>query len=164
MHLGFRLSSVGRQTKCFPSDPNKLNLISSLKWTLDQFSSAHTTCSSAKVSLAFWFSLLMRGLVTAECVFRLLLNTPKQILTLFNTELASNSSCSAEPIPHWEPLHYPVFSCICLTWTTSLFGGLEWISVIVKLQITDLEWPTSLAVDKRVIPLAFISTTYCCWV
>ncbi len=53
--------------KMFPSDPNKLNLLSSPKWTIDQFSALHTTCSSAK--LIFWFFLLMRGLVTAEWAF-----------------------------------------------------------------------------------------------
>lgn len=53
----------------FLSDPNKLNLLSSLKWNWDQFSSVHTTCSSAKLSWAFWFYLLMRGLVTAEWAF-----------------------------------------------------------------------------------------------
>ncbi len=68
-HLGFSLSSVWHWTKCFPSDPNKLNLLSSLKWTLVQFCSVDTTCSSTKVSLAFWFFLLMRGFVTAECTF-----------------------------------------------------------------------------------------------
>ncbi len=44
----------------FPSDLNKLNLLSSPKWTIDQFSALHTTRSSAKV---------MRGLVTAEWAF-----------------------------------------------------------------------------------------------
>ncbi len=33
-----------------------------------------------------------------------------------------------------ESLHYPLFSCICLTWMTSLFEGLEWIGVIANLQ------------------------------
>ncbi len=46
----------------------------------------------------------------------------RQILTLFSAELESNSSCSVEPIGHWDSLHYPVLSCICLLWTTSLFG------------------------------------------
>ncbi len=65
---------------------------------------------------------------------RCLLNRPRQILTLFNTELASNSSCSVEPIPHWKSLHYPVFSCIYLMRMISLFGDLEWICVILNLQ------------------------------
>lgn len=47
----------------------KLNLLSSLKWNLDKFSSTHTTFSSAKVSLAFAFFLLMRGLVTEKWAF-----------------------------------------------------------------------------------------------
>ncbi len=73
--LGFSYSSVWRQTRCFLSDPNKLNLLSSLKWTLAQFSSVHTTCSSAKVSLTFWFFLLMRGL---QCVLSVWLPCPVQ--------------------------------------------------------------------------------------
>ncbi len=125
--LGFSLSSVWHRTQCFPKDPNKWNLLSSLHWALGQFSSVHTTCSSAKVSLVFWVFLLMRGFVTAECAS--LKHAERQILTLFSAELASNSSCSVEPIPHRESLHYPGLSCICLKWTTSLFGGLDWIHV-----------------------------------
>ncbi len=71
-HSGFSLFSVWCWTICFPSDPNNLNLLSSLKWTLAQFSSLHTTCSSAKVSIAFWFFLLIWGLATAECAFSLI--------------------------------------------------------------------------------------------
>ncbi len=54
--------------QCFQSNPNKCTLLSTLKWTLEQFS-LHTICSSAKVSLAFWLFLLMRGLVITESAF-----------------------------------------------------------------------------------------------
>ncbi len=133
MHLGFSFYPVWCRKKCCPSDPNKLNLLSSLKWTLDKFSSLHTTCSSAKVSLAF-DSLCWREAWSLQSGLLVQILMPRQILKLFSTELASNSSCSAEPIAHWVFQHYPVFSCICLMWTTSHFGGLEWISVTVNLQ------------------------------
>ena len=35
-HLGLSLSPVTRRTYCLPSDPTKLNLLSSLKCTLSQ--------------------------------------------------------------------------------------------------------------------------------
>ncbi len=58
----------------------------------------------------------------------------RQILTPFSSELVSNSSCSVEPIAHWDSPYYPVLSCLCLSWMTSIFGGLEWVSHIVKMQ------------------------------
>ncbi len=93
----------------------------------------------SKVSLAFWFFLLMRGLVTAEWAFSP--NSLKrwdtvcrgQSLTMFIAQLASNSSCSVEPIAQLVSSHYPVLLCICLSWTTSLFADLEWVSDIVKM-------------------------------
>ncbi len=53
----------------------------------------------------------------------------RQSLNLFRAEMSSNSSCSVEPI---SPLRFSS-SCIFLTWTISLFGGL-WIIVILNLQ------------------------------
>lgn len=42
-HFGFLLLSLIWRWTCLPSDPNKLNMLSSLKWTLNQFSSLQTT-------------------------------------------------------------------------------------------------------------------------
>lgn len=51
-YFEFSLSPVPCQTQCYIVMTIKL---SSLKCTLDQFCSGHTTCSSAKTSLAFFF-------------------------------------------------------------------------------------------------------------
>ena len=45
-----------------PSDPNKLNLNSSLKWTIFHCSSVQTICSVAKSRGTFWFSFEIKGL------------------------------------------------------------------------------------------------------
>ncbi len=119
--------------KCFPSDPNKLILLSSLKWTLEQFSSLLTTHSSAKVRLAF---LLMRGLVNAESTF-----SPTSL---------KHAETDPYPVHRWtgkqsqlqfwtnSPLTVSTFSCFllhlsCVSYQS--FGG-TWISVIVKMQST----------------------------
>ncbi len=69
----------------------------------------------------------MIGLVTVECAF-----SPNSLKHAEADPYPVQRS--VEPIPRWESLHYPVFSSVCLTRTTSLLGGLEWISVFVKLQ------------------------------
>ncbi len=89
-----------------------------------------------------------------------------QILTLFRIDLASNSSCSVEPIP------YSLKSlCIILCFRVFVLHGwpafLRDLNELVSLQTcniqdtTDLEWPTSLAIAESVIPLAFIWITTC---
>ena len=45
-----------------PSDPNKLNLDSSLKPTISHFSSVHRICSVAKSKRTFWFFFEIEGL------------------------------------------------------------------------------------------------------
>ncbi len=81
----------------------------------------------------------------------------RQILTLFITELTSNSSCSVEPIPDWESLNCAVFSLICLSRWPALLGNLnEWTWNI--WEITDLEWQTSIYLNI----LKYITNLYFC--
>ncbi len=122
----------------FPIGYKYITLLSSLKWTLDQCFSLHATCSSAKGSLAFWFFLLMRGLVTAEWAFSP--NSLKRWDTVCRdrslpcSSLNCNSSCSVDPIAQLVSSPYTVLFCNCLSWTDSLFADLKWINDIVKMQ------------------------------
>ncbi len=97
LHLS--LTALRTQTLCFPSDPNKWTMLSSLKWTLDQFASGLLILSADESEWAL--SPTSRD------------NMPRKILTLFSAELTSNSSCNVEPTTHWDSLYYLVFLCIC---------------------------------------------------
>ena len=61
-HWGDKRSSFLRLTNHLPSDPNKLNLDSSLKWTIFHCSSIHTICSVVKWRRNFWFFFEIKGL------------------------------------------------------------------------------------------------------
>lgn len=68
-NLDFNQSSVKHLTYCLPSEPTKLNMLSSLKWTFDQFLSLpQFTWASANESLSDLF-LLMVSYVAGEQVF-----------------------------------------------------------------------------------------------
>ena len=54
-HWGDKRSLFERLKNLLPSDPNKLNLDSSLKWTIFYCSSVHMICSVAKSRRTFWF-------------------------------------------------------------------------------------------------------------
>ncbi len=142
--LHHSLTSLHTWCSVFPQFDNKhnvshqtqINSTCSHHWSKLCTSSPLSTQHAAQVSLAFWFFLLMRGLMRGLSI-QIHLNIKTlyaKTLTLFRTEQASNSSCSVEPVPHWDCLHYPVLSCIRLLWTAGLLEGLEWISDIVKMQ------------------------------
>lgn len=107
--------------------PNTLNLLSLLKWTLDQFF-FNTTCSLAKISLASFK-----------------LSSDKSLQT-YNFSLNS-LTCRAL---NWDSAHYPYSHAHLFLKKTSL----EFVSDIVKmhfLEATDLEWQISFASVERVI-------------
>ena len=54
-HWGDKRSPFSHLTNLLPSEPNNLNLDSSLKWTIFHCSSVHRICSVAKSRRAFWF-------------------------------------------------------------------------------------------------------------
>ena len=60
-HWGDKRSPFLRLTNFLPSDPNKLNLDSSLKWTIFHCSSVHKICSVAKSRRTFWFFFEIEG-------------------------------------------------------------------------------------------------------
>ena len=61
-HLkGDKSSPFLRLTNYLPPDPNKLNLDSSLKWTIFHCSSVHTICSVVKSRWTFWFFFKIKG-------------------------------------------------------------------------------------------------------
>ena len=62
MHWRDKRSPFLHLTNLLPSDPNKLNLDSSLKWTIFYCSSVHRICSAAKSSRTFWFFFEIKGL------------------------------------------------------------------------------------------------------
>ena len=62
MHWKAKRSPFLRLTNLFPSDPNKLNLDSSLKWIIFHCSSVHRICSVAKSRRTFWFFFEIQGL------------------------------------------------------------------------------------------------------
>ena len=61
-HWGDKRSPFLRLTDLLPSDLNKLNLDSSLKWTIFHCSSVHRRCSVAKSRRTFWFFFKIKGL------------------------------------------------------------------------------------------------------
>ena len=61
-HWGEKRFPALRFTNHLPSDPNKLNLDSSLKWTIFHCSSLHRICSVAKSRRTFWFFFKINGL------------------------------------------------------------------------------------------------------
>ncbi len=95
----------------FPSDPNKLTLLSSLKWALDQFASGLLILSADEREWAL-------SPTSRHCM-------PRKILTLFSAELTSNSSCSVEPTALWDSLYYPVLLCICFCGWPAFLGDLN---------------------------------------
>ena len=61
-HWGDKRSPFLRLTNLLPSDPNKLNLDSSLKWTIFHCSSVHRICSAAKSRRTVRFFFEIKGL------------------------------------------------------------------------------------------------------
>ena len=61
-HRGDKHSQFLWLTNLLPSDPNKLNLDSSLKWTLFHCSSIYLICSVMKSRWTFWFFFEIKGL------------------------------------------------------------------------------------------------------
>ena len=62
MHWGDKCFPFLRLKNLLPSDPNKLNLDSSLKWTIFHCSSVQTICSVAKSRQNFLFCFEIKGL------------------------------------------------------------------------------------------------------
>ena len=69
-HWEDKRSPFLRLIDILPSDPNKLKLDSSLKWTIFHCSSAHRTCPGAKSRRTFWFffeiKVLQHGIQAAN--------------------------------------------------------------------------------------------------
>ena len=61
-HWGDKRSPFLHLTNLLLSDPNKLNLDSSLKWTIFHCSSVPTICLVAKSRQSFWFFFEIKGL------------------------------------------------------------------------------------------------------
>ena len=61
-HSGDKRTPFIRLSNLLPSGPNKLNLDSSLKWTIFHCSSVHRICSVAKLKGTFWFFFAIKGL------------------------------------------------------------------------------------------------------
>ena len=61
-HWRNKCSPFLRLINLLPSNPNKLNFDSSLKWTIFHCSYVHTICSVAKSRRTFWFFFEIKGL------------------------------------------------------------------------------------------------------
>ena len=61
-HWGDKRSPFIRLTNLLPWDPNKLNLDSSLKWTIFHCSSVHRICSVENSRQTVWFFFEIKGL------------------------------------------------------------------------------------------------------